>query len=236
MRTDRLHRPQVEAGVLELIEEARKRRDAVTQETIVAFAMKTRDRLLACGNTPRDIKSRITSFAASSNWIKHFVHRQGLKSVRLHRNAGGVDDTASREATKEVKRERVANTGCAILIFSTSLRPERFFGCWRDVQQTSVGEGRRTCRRRIVSRCMPPLTRLAQQRSRSQPHREARHSPCGSKRCSCCFARDHDAALNTPDTDDKVLPVIYSCCGSHDALFLSRLPQQAPAYRSWGLS
>lgn len=103
-RINRLHCTQVEAAVLEPIGDAPKFNLAVIQDTMGSFTIKRKGHLLGCSGAPQYVQFRLLSVPASSNWIRHFVRRHGLRSVRLHLRVGSVGDGAKSWGMDEVTR------------------------------------------------------------------------------------------------------------------------------------
>lgn len=137
-----LSNPQVEKAVFELVTQARGAGLPVDRFTIVSFGRKAKATLEAQASTPTE-RDRYRGFTASEGWAKKFVSRHGLKSTKLHGQAGSVDDAAIADELRIV-RETIAeyDLECIINCDETALQYRMLPNC----TYTAPSETRKTVR------------------------------------------------------------------------------------------
>jgi hypothetical protein len=84
--------PDIDRLTLESFDRARQLRLPMTRDTLRTFGLKAQAELLK--SCSEEEKLRLESFTASEHWVKRFVTRNQLASVRLHGEAGSVDPGA----------------------------------------------------------------------------------------------------------------------------------------------
>ena len=88
--------------MMELLTRARAHGLPVDRFAIQSFGRKAKASLLAQASTPAE-RERLDGFTGSEGWAKKFVGREGLKSRKLHGQAGSVDDEAIDDAPRKVR-------------------------------------------------------------------------------------------------------------------------------------
>lgn len=95
--------PRVDACLMEVFERMRQAGLPITAETLRVQTEKIRDELLTLPETSTQERARLQGFKASLKYVRRFVARTGLKSVRLHGEAGSVDHGKTRERMGEIR-------------------------------------------------------------------------------------------------------------------------------------
>ena len=92
--------------MMELLTQARAHGLPVDRFAIQSFGRRAKASLVAQASTPTE-RERLDGFITSEGWAKKFIGREGLKSRKLHGQAGNVDDEAIADALRKV-RETIA--------------------------------------------------------------------------------------------------------------------------------
>lgn len=96
--------PVVEEELVKFISFARKAGVSITRDVIHFRALKIKAELLSKEMDDVERKA-LEHFSPSESWVTKFVKRHGLKSIRLHGEAGSVDPELVREGIKKLRRE-----------------------------------------------------------------------------------------------------------------------------------
>ena len=83
--------PDIERGVIEYFELARKHGLPVTRRSLRSMGIAVKEKLLAVGGLEESARVALETFAASEKWARNVIKRNGLQHIRLHGEAGSVD-------------------------------------------------------------------------------------------------------------------------------------------------